>query len=143
MKYYLFTLFLFFMMNLNAQEISSHLWKNRIVLVIADDISSREFDNQLKELKEDPKGMEERKLIIYQITSGKYKIGLNENKKWVYDPTLFEKFKAENENFSVVLIGLDGGVKLHKTEPISTGTLFGAIDQMPMRRSELRKNGNK
>ena len=42
----------------------------------------------------------------------------------------------------MILIGLDGGVKLRQTEMISLDKLFTLIDGMPMRRREI-KNENK
>jgi hypothetical protein len=44
------------------------------------------------------------------------------------------------KNFEVFLIGLDGGIKIKQTKPITLEELYQKIDAMPMRRSELRKN---
>ena len=40
--------------------------------------------------------------------------------------------------FEVVLIGLDGGIKLRQTKLVSLDKLFTLIDGMPMRRNELK-----
>ena len=42
----------------------------------------------------------------------------------------------------MVLIGLDGGVKLEKQEVLSMKELFSIIDAMPMRANELRNQNN-
>ncbi len=44
--------------------------------------------------------------------------------------------------FAALLIGRDGGVKLRSGEPMSTRTLFEAIDAMPMRQAEMRRRGS-
>jgi hypothetical protein len=40
--------------------------------------------------------------------------------------------------FGVALVGKDGSVALRQGQPITTRTLFAAIDAMPMRREEMR-----
>jgi hypothetical protein len=43
-----------------------------------------------------------------------------------------------NEAFEIILIGLDGGIKLRKNDIVSREELFSIIDAMPMRRNEMR-----
>lgn len=50
-----------------------------------------------------------------------------------------EYHTGEAEEFAVVLIGHDGGEKLRSGGPISAEELFGKIDEMPMRRREIRE----
>jgi hypothetical protein len=45
--------------------------------------------------------------------------------------------------FKVVLIGLDGGIKLQKNGQLTPEELFGTIDSMPMRRAEMNKKQNR
>lgn len=54
---------------------------------------------------------------------------------------LYSEYKTRNNSFEVLLIGLDGGVKLRQAEVLSNEKLFGRIDQMPMRRRELQRQG--
>lgn len=42
------------------------------------------------------------------------------------------------EGFQVLLIGKDGGLKRRYTQPVKPEILFGTIDQMPMRRQEMK-----
>lgn len=41
--------------------------------------------------------------------------------------------------FSIVLIGKDGGEKLRRNSLLTTRELFSMVDVMPMRRAEMRK----
>ena len=51
------------------------------------------------------------------------------------------KILNDKEDFEVILIGLDGGIKLQQTEVLKKEALFNIVDAMPMRRNELnRKN---
>lgn len=48
----------------------------------------------------------------------------------------------KKSDFEVILIGLDGGVKLRQTEALETKKLFDLINSVPMRQAEMRKNDN-
>jgi predicted NACHT family NTPase len=121
----------------SAQDMASHKWKNRILLVLTDDINSTVHKNQIKELQVHETGLKERKLIVYQISKDKFKIGLTENRDWQKSTQLYEDYKQTKATFEVFLIGLDGSVKLREIDLISCKKLFGVIDGMPMRKSEL------
>ncbi|MEM9823617.1 MAG: DUF4174 domain-containing protein [Bacteroidota bacterium] len=54
------------------------------------------------------------------------------------DPSL-QKYHQSKAPFEVLLLGLDGGVKLQQPEVLSCTELFAIIDRMPMRRQELRR----
>ena len=49
-----------------------------------------------------------------------------------------EHFKVAPTGFTMILVGKDGGEKLRSRVPLSASRLFGAIDEMPMRREEMR-----
>ncbi len=43
--------------------------------------------------------------------------------------------------FEVLLVGRDGGVKLRRRVPVAASEITALIDTMPMRRSEMRREG--
>jgi hypothetical protein len=49
------------------------------------------------------------------------------------------RFGARRDDFTFILVGKDGGVKLRSDTPVSAGRLSGVIDAMPMRRREMRE----
>ncbi len=122
---------------ISGQDLSDHEWKNRIVLILADQPQNEALDRQLTLFKNEKNGMEERKLIVYSITPDQYKTGW-QKKKWKKSEKLYSQYKKENAPFEVILLGLDGRVKLRQTEILPTQKLFSVIDAMPMRRNELR-----
>ena len=47
------------------------------------------------------------------------------------------------ENFRVILVGKDGGVKRQDTTPVRATTIFEQIDAMPMRQQEMHSSRQK
>ncbi len=135
----IFLLIILSSMAVNAQDLKTHKWENRLVLVISKEQDSPNYKKQLSELKKDQKGLSERKLIIYKILPDKFSKGL-ESRNWKKASTLYEKYKTKNCDFQVLLIGLDGGIKLNQPKVLSLEKLFSTIHSMPMRQSEIRKN---
>lgn len=125
-------------MNLNAQDLFKHQWKDRLILIVAEQ-KNEKFQQQLTELQKHPQGLNERKLVIYQILPEKYTTGIEEE-NWKISSDLYSTYKALKSDFRVILIGLDGGEKLKQTEVLSAEKLFNTIDSMPMRQSEIRRN---
>lgn len=53
------------MTNVNAQDLSSHQWKDRLIFILIKDLSNADYLKQLDALDEGKKALEERKLVIY------------------------------------------------------------------------------
>nr|WP_298991815.1 DUF4174 domain-containing protein [uncultured Polaribacter sp.] len=119
-----------------SQDVKKHKWENRVLLVFTHKKNDEIFNKQISNLLKEKKGLTERKLIIYQFVKDQYSI--NFDSKWLLSSLKKNKYKTESENFKVVLIGLDGGIKLEQTSLLSTKKLFTIIDGMPMRRNEIR-----
>ena len=129
-----------------AQDLSKHQWENRILLICTGDQTPPFYQQQISTLKSHQSGLRERKLIIYQVSNDLYKLGLDEGSNWKKaDDSFLERVnrkKKKGQNFNVVLIGLDGGVKLEKQEVLSMKELLSIIDAMPMLANELRNQNN-
>ena len=54
--------------------------------------------------------------------------------------SLFEKYKVDTTQYTVILIGKDGFEKYRTNKIIEIDQLFGIIDAMPMRKSEMKKS---
>ena len=57
--------------------------------------------------------------------------------------SLRAKYRIKPGDFTVLLLGKDGGVKLRRHAPVSFAELAGLIDSMPMRQEELRRQAPK
>tara|TARA_R110002049_G_scaffold32570_2_gene108295 strand:+ start:3513 stop:3896 length:384 start_codon:yes stop_codon:yes gene_type:complete len=123
-----------------AQNLTSHKWENRILLVITDKNNSPVYKNQINKLQACTNGLAERKLFIYQVKKDSCKTGLQNTSKWQKSYELYKDYKKLNDSFEVILIGLDGGIKLRQSNILTCKELFKTIDVMPMRRSEINNN---
>ena len=119
-----------------AQDLSKHQWKHRVLLVLSSSENNSSYQQQIDSLKTNLKGLDERKLVIYQVVKDHFKIGFNDV-EWKISSSLYEQYKKETSDFEIILIGLDGGIKLRQTSFLSNKKLFGIIDVMPMRRQEI------
>ena len=99
----------------------------RKVLLFSTDKSNATLLQQQQILHSDAKGIEERDISIETYI-------LNEQNKDV-----FIKHKISGSDFMFILVGKDGGEKLRSKSVVTNRKLFGLIDEMPMRRSEMKK----
>ncbi len=132
---------LFSVISGSAQDLSNHKWKDRLILLINDDENNPTFKSQVVEFSQDFAGIKERKLIIYQIFPGEYKTGLNGDNK-IKSARLYNEHKKTDSGFEVVLLGLDGEVKLRQNELLPLEKLYATIDVMPMRRRDVERKSN-
>ena len=129
--------------HLNAQNLEKHTWKNRILLVKTTDSASAIYQEQIKEFDNAADELNVRKFVLYKITGDNYEMidftndELNDSGKIASKP--IGKSLNDKEDFEVLLIGLDGGIKLRQTEVLTKKALFNIVDAMPMRRNELNK----
>ena len=120
----------------SAQDLSKHRWENRLILLLTEDENNSTFQSQLAEFRKDLTGLNERRLIIYQVMPGEFKTGLNGDDK-IKSDRLYNDYKKTDSGFEVVLLGLDGGIKLQQGELLQLERLYAIIDAMPMRRREI------
>ncbi|WP_462319622.1 DUF4174 domain-containing protein [Marinilabilia sp.] len=126
---------------MSAQDLSQHEWKDRLLLVLTTENSKELYKEQMDLFKDNIAGLEERKLVIYSVMPEKYKKGI-QAEKWMESTRLNDRYREGGKKFEVILLGLDGRVKLRQSEILSIEKLFRTIDAMPMRRNELRNKEN-
>lgn len=122
-----------------AQDLEDYRWKNRLLIMVANDITHPGFALQIKELHKNTKGVNDRKLEVFHVTPEAYQIGIFPGLNWEKSGALYNQFKRPDTTFEIILIGLDGGVKARRTNFFSIKDLFTLIDAMPMRRAEIKK----
>lgn len=126
--------------NLMAQDPADFRGKNRLLIMVADDITHPNYALQIKELHKNTKGVHERKLEIIHVTPEAYQIGLFPGLNWKQSEAWYQKYKRPNTTFEIILVGLDGGVKSRRTNVFPIADLFSVIDAMPFRRAEIKYN---
>ena len=120
-----------------GQSLDQHLWKNRLLLVLGDTSINEQWQDQLFELDNCKAVLDERKIITYQVLPEKYK--RSGDTDWVDHRAFYSDYLTEGSPFSIILIGLDGGIKVNSNDLLSCQQIAAVIDQMPMRKAELRR----
>jgi len=121
-----------------AQDIASHQWENRVLIVMTTDSTGAEFKRQVEELKGNQEGLTERKLKVYLATPEAYRLLNAPETAWKPGGDLFKNYNKKASEPEVLLIGLDGQIKHRKYSFTTALELFVIIDGMPMRLSEIR-----
>lgn len=131
MKYFLlFITLISFVMN--AQDLKKHQWQNRLIIISSPTFENQKAALQLSYLTDETMNLQDRKLIVYHVTN----TGYTTNFKEEIIPSINSEF--EIEEFTVSLIGLDGTQKYEATSPQPASAFFNLIDQMPMRKAEIK-----
>jgi hypothetical protein len=124
-----------------GQHLENYQWKNRILIIKTTDELSEKYVNQLVEFQNYNEQLKERKFIVYHIHKDEFSATnyiSNKNSSGKISEKVKNKLLDEMENFEVILIGLDGNIKLQKNEIITKEILFALIDSMSMRKYELK-----
>lgn len=98
---------------------------NREIWLFTPDADNASFITQKSALT-DAAGLNERNLIVHEL------VGYSKNQ------ATFKKYKAAAKTFTFILIGKDGGEKLRSTQPVSKEKLYRTVDDMPMRKNEMK-----
>lgn len=134
--------FPFTMMFLGAQNLEGFRWKNRIVIVKSSLGATQQYQEQLEAFEDVQEAFSERKLVAFYVTDDSYKMidytkgAASKSDK--LSASFANDLLNEQNGFEVILIGLDGGVKLRQTELLTKEQLFQLIDSMPMRANEIK-----
>lgn len=124
-----------------SQNLTTHRWKDRVILVFGSSAAEKLAQTQFTKLSAEPSELIDRNLVTYQIydREGQTPEGKSLTAKEL--KAFRQKFNIEVGTFAVLLIGKDGGVKMKKTEMVEPQLIFDLIDSMPMRQAEMRRKG--
>ena len=116
-------------------------WDNRILVIFAADSTSEFYQRQMNEFSSLGDELLDRDLILISIfDDGCATLG----NRIISDSSaadIRKQLSPTAEEYSVFLIGKDGGVKLKQDKFLAPDELFSVIDRMPMRRREMRDGG--
>ena len=116
--------------NAEHDPLSRYRWTARVLVVLAADPESPDLAEQKRQVESLKDGAAERELVVVQPPAGSA------------DAKVLEmQLGLGTEPFQAVLVGKDGGAKLHAAKPISALELMAIIDAMPMRQDEMRRRG--
>lgn len=124
--------------NSEAVDLSSYRWRHRLLLIFSPSTDFAAYQTLLQQLHQERTGVLDRDLIVFRLVNqGHSQVGkarLNHQEV----ETLRRRFGVTENEFRVVLIGKDGGVKLSERS-VDLVDVFGLIDSMPMRQREMEE----
>ncbi|MEO0734322.1 MAG: DUF4174 domain-containing protein [Bacteroidota bacterium] len=125
---------------LSAQFLDTYQWRSRLILLFTPAADDPLFERQVGLLRDEVDELRERDVTVLWITPD----GDRENTGLFLQQSLaqqyYDHFSPRRDIFELILVGLDGTEKYrasNKDTPPSV--LFNLIDEMPMRRQELRQ----
>lgn len=123
--------------NFNKNHLEEHLqvWqgKNRVLVLYAPTIEHPEYLKQLKMLGNAEDGLQERDLVQVALTDKEINDGTHN--------FLQKALGVKRDEFNVILVGKDGGVKYRSDKATDVQEIFSTIDAMPMRQNEMKERG--
>ena len=123
----------------DMSDIDEFRWKNRLILLFTSQVDDPLFQQQYDLLRADPSGLDERDLLIFRVLPNRI-ISESDTAGAARADNLRERYRADGEDFLILLIGKDGSEKLRSDTVVSRQALYERIDAMPMRREEMRRN---
>ncbi|MCJ8165508.1 DUF4174 domain-containing protein [Pontibacter sp. E15-1] len=126
----------------SAASLEQYKWKKRPLLLFSPSAQDPAYLQQKEVLQQNLQGIRERGMVVIELV-GEDKVyvdGILQKRQ--QGQQLRECFRVAPESFAVLLVGKDGTQKSSSAEPVSMATIFGLIDQMPMRRQEMRGKDN-
>jgi hypothetical protein len=123
--------------------LEQYQWKNRIILVFAQSISDSLYQTCKEQIKDLEDEIIDRDLVIIHLLAKDDSTADDSLLSNQQSSQLRESYRIKADKFTVVLIGKDGGEKLRQVGRIDFKEIFGRIDAMPMRQSEMQERSQK
>jgi Domain of unknown function (DUF4174) len=120
---HIFTILLSTYTLLSAAQQSNY----RRILIFAPDSANVSFINQNRIFQKEDAACVQRDIIVeYYVFKSR---GVR----------FFDKYQVSKNDFTLLLIGKDGFVKLRSKEVMTAERIYALVDAMPMRKDEMRK----
>ena len=107
--------------------LEAYRWKSRPLVIIAPDAADARYRTQMEAVSAAQAALRERDMVVLPALGP--------------DAPLRTQVGSGGAGFQVVLIGKDGHVAGRWTAPVALPEVFALIDRMPMRRDEMRRQG--
>jgi hypothetical protein len=120
-------------------DLDQFQWKNRLLFLFAPNRNHPLFEALHKSLAAQKTEAADRDLVVFEILeSGPSSM----NSKYLASEaalSLRKRYKVNQGEFAVLLVGKDGGIKLNRQNETRLEDIFALIDAMPMRQEEMRQ----
>jgi hypothetical protein len=123
-----------------AAPLDAYQWSNRPLVVFAPQTNHPGYARILRLIREESAAIEDRDMVVLRVVANAGFVN-GEPLPAADVRTLRERFKVRSDEFVMVLVGKDGGVKGRYYDPQELYAVFRDIDGMPMRQREMRERG--
>ncbi len=120
-------------------DFDEYRWSKRPLYVFSPTSDREDYQKQLNDISSREDGIEDRDMIVHLVLEKGASFAGDLPLETAAVQQLREKFSVSPGDFSVILVGKDGGVKLRKGEYVPMSDIFDLIDSMPMRKSEMEE----
>jgi hypothetical protein len=124
-------------------DLGDYKWQNRVLLVFSPNTFNSDYRDQVKDLRSSKSGIKERDLNVFYALNQSSALAKGQIIPDDATENLRNHFDISSSDFTVLLIGKDGTEKLRSDGAVSTTKLFKTIDAMPMRKLEMKNDGDR
>ncbi len=129
------------------QTLSTLVDRNRVLLIFTPTALDGRYGEQFEAFNHHEADLRARDLIVIPLVQQPGPANLSPALHALQPPhisddeqlTIRRRFHIAASDFTVILLGKDGGEKLRSTIPVTIARLNRTIDAMPMRKEEMRK----
>ena len=122
-----------------SMDLSQFKWKNRLLFLFGEDASDPLFKNLQSQIVAQKAEVDDRDLIVFEVPAkglGRMNTSILDRKE---ADSIRNHFAITGDEFSLILVGKDGGIKLKRMDQVDLREVFELIDSMPMRQNEMRQ----
>ena len=123
-------------------DLDQFKWKNRLLLLFSPDRDHPLFEKLHRSISDRKTDVEDRDLVVFEILESGSSSMDNKQIDAQTAHSIRQHYRVPSSNFTVILVGKDGGVKLRRQDETQLVDIFGLIDSMPMRQQEMRQKKN-
>ncbi len=121
------------------EQVSDFKWQNRLIIVFAD--GSEQYPIK-KQLEVENYEIEDRDILWFVVSRNSVATNYTRRLSRMLANNLWQAYVTDaSAEVEVILVGKDGGVK-YRADALNTFEIYQRIDQMPMRRAEMREKEN-
>lgn len=143
MPHHLITMFLLLCLYLPlgaiAVDLDSHLWRERLLFLIAPSADEPLAVRQREALSQRTGALNDRDLKIFQLYENSPSLFGNMQLSDREARELRARLRIDPGSKALILIGKDGSIKRRASIDIELREIFMQIDDMPMRREEMQE----
>jgi hypothetical protein len=122
-----------------SMDLTQFQRKNRLLLIFAQDGNHPLFQDLQSQILAQKAEVDDRDLIVFEVPAqGPARMNTNTLDRKEAD-SIRNHFAIPSDEYSLILVGKDGGIKLKRKDQVDLKEVFELIDSMPMRQNEMRQ----